>query len=430
LLRLALCGEFSAGKSSIVNLLLGYDMLPTSVLSSTRRPTYLRYASELRIEAISESGEREPVSPESISMLAREDISHFDVGMPGELLRHVELLDTPGFADPFHDHHSTLDAVETADVCVWCTLATQAWRESERQTWMNLPSRFRTNGILVVTHVDTLGHSGEQMRVRSRLEREAGGLFGDIVLLSVPDAVRAAPAGQGRISDPRLWRDSGGGALVAALEKVMADYHAARAKSTSDAAAGMPWTGPGVWPGLQLSAPADAAEGAAPQVAMAQAAPSAAAPVSSRTASTQPAAEPAAAPVSDAERFMTRVMETVPACMAACWVDLAGRQLLLLRERDPGDIAVSNILGAAIADLFQGPKVQQIEEAFRRARGRAEELHYFREIFITTDDCVGVFLRSSSRMDRAFVVLTDKTVNLGMVLSRARSLMASTEQLP
>ena len=29
--RLALCGEFSAGKSSIVNLLLGCDMLPTAV---------------------------------------------------------------------------------------------------------------------------------------------------------------------------------------------------------------------------------------------------------------------------------------------------------------------------------------------------------------------------------------------------------------
>ena len=84
---LALCGEFSAGKSSIVNLLLGCDTLPTSVLSSTRRPTYLRYATDLRIEAISESGERELVSPATIAMLSREDISHFDVGMPSELLR-------------------------------------------------------------------------------------------------------------------------------------------------------------------------------------------------------------------------------------------------------------------------------------------------------------------------------------------------------
>jgi hypothetical protein len=240
---LAFCGEFSGGKSSIVNLLVGCAILPTSVLSSTRRPTYLRYASDLRIEAISESGEREPVSPATIGSLSREDISHFDVGMPSELLRHVELLDTPGFADPFHDHQRTLDAVEGADICIWCTLATQAWRESELQTWLSLPSRLRSNGVLVVTHVDTLAHSGEQQRVRTRLGRETGGVFGDIVLLSVPDAMRAVQA-DSRIADAGLWRESGGRALVAALEKVVAGYHAAHGQNAeADKATEMPWTG-------------------------------------------------------------------------------------------------------------------------------------------------------------------------------------------
>jgi hypothetical protein len=50
--RLALFGEFSAGKSSIINLLLGRDILPTAVLSSTRRPTYVHHAPDLRIEAL------------------------------------------------------------------------------------------------------------------------------------------------------------------------------------------------------------------------------------------------------------------------------------------------------------------------------------------------------------------------------------------
>lgn len=423
--RLALCGEFSAGKSSIVNLLLGCDMLPTSVLSSTRRPTYLRYASDLRIEAISERGEREPVSPQSISKLTRDDISHFDVGMPSALLRHVELLDTPGFADPFHDHHSTLDAIESADVCIWCTLATQAWRESERQTWANLPSRFRTNGILVVTHVDTLANSSEQGRVRNRLEREAGGLFGDIVLLSVPDAMRAAPAGESGIADPGLWRDSGGGALVAALEKVMADHSARRHSGDGGAAAATPWTGFGAGLGLRSVQPEKTPEAAqGPQPAAAGMAASAASPAPT-------AVEPVAVPVSEEERFLARVMDTVPACLATSWIDLAGRELLLFRERESGDAAVSDILGAAIADLFQGPNVQKIESAFLGARGpTGDELHSFKEIFIMTDDCVGVFLRSPSRIDRAFAVLTDRSVNLGMVLSRARSLMASTERLP
>jgi hypothetical protein len=424
--RLALCGEFSAGKSSIVNLLLGCDMLPTSVLSSTRRPTHLRYAPSLQIEAISETGQREPVSPGTISLLSREDISHFDVGMPAEFLRHVELLDTPGFADPFHDHHSTLDAVEGTDICIWCTLATQAWRESERQTWLSLPSHFRGDGILVVTHVDTLANSGEQGRVRSRLEREAGDLFGDIVLLAVPDAVRAVQAGN-RIADPGLWQDSGGSALVAALEKVVTGYHAARGKRIRGAAA-MPWIGLGFEPGsVAESRPAEPAMAAAPRNGGAPDAPSSA---------PEPPAEAAPVPASESDRFLARVMETVPACLATTWIDLARQQLLLFREKEPNkagaaDTQVSAVLGEAITDLFQGANVSKIEAAFRMARGLSEhELHYFKEIFIMTEDCVGVFLRSASRPDRVLAVVTDKTVNLGMVLSRARSLMAATDRLP
>jgi hypothetical protein len=419
--RLALCGEFSAGKSSIVNLLLGCDTLPTSVLSSTRRPTYLRHASGLRIEAISESGGREMVSPEMISMLVREDISHFDVGIPAGLLRHVELLDTPGFADPFHDHQRTVDAVEGTDICVWCTLATQAWRESERQAWLNLPSRFRANGILVVTHVDTLGHSGEHLRVRSRLAREAGDLFGAIVLIAVPDAARAVQAG-GRIADPRLWRDSGGEALVAALEKAVTSRYAARGRSavTSEAAE-TPWTGLGFQP-LDFPIGTPGPEEQAPQAATAALTPGAA---------EGPTDVAEAAAVSESEHFLTRVMESVPACLATAWIDLAGRQLLLIREPGPSETAASAVLGEAITDLFQGANVQRIEAAFRRARGQSEdERHYFREIFIMTDDCVGVFLRASSRADRALAIVTDKTVNLGMVLARARSLMASVDVLP
>jgi hypothetical protein len=428
---LALCGEFSAGKSSIVNLLLGCDMLPTSVLSCTRRPTRLRYAPSLQIEAISDGGAREPVSPEAIAMLSREDIDHFDVGMPADLLRHVELLDTPGFADPFHDHQRTLDALESADVCVWCTLATQAWRESERQTWLNLPSRFRGGGILVVTHVDTLADRREQMRVRTRLEREAGDLFGDIVLLSVPDAVRAAQA-DNRTADPGLWRDSGGNAFVAALEKAVARRHAAHGRSTGDAAATLqtePGSGFGAVFGFRPAAVESAAAAAEPPADAAVPAPA--------NAAAEPADDkPAPAPASESERFLTRVMETVPACLAAAWIDLAGRELLLLREHAPGDIAnsevaINGVLGKAITDLFHGANVEKIESAFRHSRGRPEaERHYFQEIFILTDDCVGIFIRSSSRTDRALAIITDKTVNLGMVLSRARSLVAATDPLP
>ena len=216
--RVALVGEFSAGKSSIINLLLGRDMIPTAVLASTRRPSLLRYAPNPQIEAIYDDGKRELVTPNSVEIVAREDINYFDIGLPNQLLRSIELIDTPGFADPDREPWRTLDMINRANIGLWCTLATQAWRHSERQTWLSLQAQFGTNGILVATHIDTLAERGARKRILTRLEREAGDLFGDIVLLAVPDAKRARKA-DGRVADPILWRDSGGEALISALQR-------------------------------------------------------------------------------------------------------------------------------------------------------------------------------------------------------------------
>jgi hypothetical protein len=442
---LALLGEFSAGKSSIVNLLLGRDMLPTAVLSSTRWPTYVRYAPYLRIEAISERGRREPVSPDAVKTLAREDLSFLDVGAPNELLRHVELLDTPGFADPFHDPERTLGVVESADICIWCTLATQAWRQSERKIWLSLPARFRSGGILVVTHVDSLAHRGEQSRVRARLEREASDLFGDIVLLSVPDAARAMKP-DGGIADAELWQDSGGGALVATLQKAVINYHKARGADIGveevarAARTGIEFTqtdsfvSPAATPVTARPAPETSSMPPEPAGAE-ELQPFLAAVPPAATAVVTPAPEASSVPPEsgDAEelrRFLATVMETVPACLASAWIDLTEGRVLLFRGPDEDEMVATTALGEAITDLFQGSNVQRIEQLFKRVRGLADDdRRYFQEIVIVSDDCVGIFLRHQSRVDRSLVVVSDRTVNLGMVLAKTRGLLESADLL-
>jgi hypothetical protein len=104
---------------------------------------------------------------------------------------------------------------------------------------------------LVVTHVDTLADSGERQRVRARLGREVGGLFGDIVLLSVLDAMRAVRAGQ--IVDPQLWQDSGGGALIAALERAVKGHRAVSEETAERTET--PWTGLGFGTGFRPAEP-------------------------------------------------------------------------------------------------------------------------------------------------------------------------------
>jgi hypothetical protein len=414
--RVALVGEFSAGKSSIINLLLGRDMIPTAVLASTRRPTLLRHAENPRIEAIYDDGKRELVTPDSVEIVARDDINHFDIGLPNELLRTVELIDTPGFADPDREPRRTLEMISRVDMCLWCTLATQAWRRSERQTWLSLQAQFGTHGILIATHVDTLAERGARKKIRTRLQREAGDLFGEIVLLSVPDAKRARTA-DGRVTDPMLWRDSGGEALLSALQRAAVKH----GETSNQVASADDEKEPALAPGEIV--PTDSASAVAAEADAAQVVEMAA---SETVSDAGMVAGTAAVP----QNFLAKVMNTVPGCLSAAWIDLSGRRVLELRGFEADDDMGSEALGNAIAELFQGNQVRAIETAFKRARGAAEdENHYFREIVIVADGCVGILLRDRSRADRGLVVVTDKAVNLGMALATTRGLLGSTAGL-
>jgi hypothetical protein len=398
--RLVLCGEFNTGKSSIVNLLLGCDVLPTAVLPSTRLPTFLRYAPDLRIEAVLEKGGREQITADAIETLERGDISHFEIGMPSAVLRDIEVLDTPGFADPFHDPDRTLDVVESADICVWCTLATQAWRESERETWLCLPARFRTSGILAVTHIDTLPHAGDRQRVRTRLQHETRDLFGDIVFLAVPDAMRAR-GNDGQVVDPEMWQKSGGNALFGALQKLAIGHLNAHGERVSSEQA---TDRPSAKAGLLLGDFAVATTATA---------------VNTRLTALE--SEPLAQP----QDFLARLAAAAPACLAAGWIDLTRREVLV--RYGSTVIAETASVSDAITELFQGAHLKKMESPFLGSNGPVDKTHYLREIFVVTDACIGVFLRSESRADRALVIVSDKTVDLGMMIARARRLMKSPD---
>jgi len=374
---LALFGEFNAGKSSVINMLLGRDVLPTAVVTTTRRPTYLRYAAAPLFEAISADGKREPIAPDGVKTPAQQGVRHFEIGLPNKLLRDFVVLDTPGFADPYNDPQCTLDVLEDVDICIWCTLATQAWRQSERQTWLSLPTRLRAHGILVATHIDSLSHPTEHERVRTRLERETSDLFGDIVLLSVPDAMRAKRA-NGRIADPELWRQSGGKALAAALTRAAVEFGKTRERSE------------------------ERSEGVA------------------------------APPEGDADlkAFLATVMQTVPACRAAAWIDLAERRILRFDGAETGGDTGEAQLGQAIAGLFQGKHMRQIDELTRRPRRPAKgDNQTLREIIITSKECVGILLRAPFQPDRALVIFGGQTADLGLTVARARDLLAFTGHL-
>ncbi len=167
-LRLAICGEFNSGKSSLANLLGRIETLPTAVVSNTRIPTLLYYADEPEIWAVHHTpsgcarvrADRKTL-PQSVFRL--------EVGLPSQGLRAAQILDLPGLADPGH-----VDlALHSVDAVLWCTASIQAWKESERLGWTHLPLRLRSYGLLVATRADLMGLS-ERERLLTRLHGECG----------------------------------------------------------------------------------------------------------------------------------------------------------------------------------------------------------------------------------------------------------------
>jgi Dynamin family len=223
-LRVAICGEVNAGKSSLANLLAGIESLPTAVTTNTLIPTLLYYAAEPEIWAAQASGKRERLR--SNGSLPRQAALRIEVGLPSPRLALVQVLDLPGFSDSRWGTPVVELAVHHVDATIWCTVSTQAWKESERSAWSMLSPRLGARSMLVATHRDLLHKPEDRQRVMARLEEEVGTAFASIVSLATIDAIAVMGDNQ---RGGAAWADSGAGALETALAALLVNVREQRA---------------------------------------------------------------------------------------------------------------------------------------------------------------------------------------------------------
>jgi hypothetical protein len=222
--RIALMGEFSSGKSTLLNLLIGEALLPTKVTATELPPVWFSHG-EPQAWWEGRDGRRHELdfgSFQGVPMSAR----CVRVFTPSPMLERCDIIDTPGISDPNLEEDSWRFAVGQANFMLWCTSATQAWRETERSTWISLPERLRANSVMVVTRSDKLG-PGDREKVKRRLSRESFGLFGGLVFLSTPDAVKGLKV-LTDTGNTSLWEASGGSDLDARIESGLEAVRAAR----------------------------------------------------------------------------------------------------------------------------------------------------------------------------------------------------------
>jgi hypothetical protein len=102
--RIAIAGMVKAGKSTLLNALIGEQIAPTDAGECTRAVIWYRYAPSARIVAFLRGGgmRRLPVVRRAgriefdLGTLAADDIERIEVGWPADALRSYVLIDTPG----------------------------------------------------------------------------------------------------------------------------------------------------------------------------------------------------------------------------------------------------------------------------------------------------------------------------------------------
>ncbi|MBO9446864.1 dynamin family protein [Ruegeria sp. R14_0] len=204
----ALMGEFSAGKSTLMNFLLRSHTLPTQVTATQLPPVWFSWGKQSAYVQ-RHDGSRENIELDQLESVGVNDAQFVRIFLESDILEAVDLIDTPGISDPKISTDVWRRAVGQANGVLWCTHATQAWRETERATWVALPERLQHNSLLLITRADTLGAKDRQ-KVLRRVNREAGHLFNRSILFSARDAITA----RDKSGDAELWGRSGGGKMV------------------------------------------------------------------------------------------------------------------------------------------------------------------------------------------------------------------------
>ncbi|MBI1256780.1 MAG: hypothetical protein GC204_04870 [Chloroflexi bacterium] len=203
-------GPFSAGKSSLINALLGeHDLLSIGPTPTTDRISILRWGEEI---SRNRSGEVDTVF------------------YPSPLLQKVSFVDTPGLESVFQKHEEiTRRFLHRSDTVLLIMLATQAMT-ARNVEYLKLLKDYGKNVIIVLNQVDLLTPEETETVKEYVLDQSRSqlGFKPEIWLISARQAMTARlPDGT---IDQELWKASGINQIEEYVDRQLSDLTRLRQK--------------------------------------------------------------------------------------------------------------------------------------------------------------------------------------------------------
>lgn len=185
-LQVGVIGQFSSGKSSLLNLLFKKDILATGARPVSVVATYINYAKNDLVLAEFENKicelDSSFVNDQNEDIVGLKSIS---VYTNNEILKNVTLIDTPGLNANNKDEEFTKELFSSFDALIWLCLAESAGKLSEEKAIKSLKSHIKK--ICLINQKDKLNQD-EQDRLKSYMQNVFSKYFEKIELISCKQA--------------------------------------------------------------------------------------------------------------------------------------------------------------------------------------------------------------------------------------------------
>jgi len=178
--RILILGQFSSGKSSMINAFLGEPILPTKVMPATALITEIKYAKEKRVVVYPKHGKYDggdepfeiPIDKirdyclidhkqgsgnYKIGNVIDSPFEKMEVYWPLEILKDgVDVVDSPGLNDPNSHDTITLEYSPSADAIIYCMNGTAPYSKVDVETLSDINFRGYNTPIFVITRFDDI----------------------------------------------------------------------------------------------------------------------------------------------------------------------------------------------------------------------------------------------------------------------------------